>query len=277
MIPIIDYGPYFAGVPGALDGVAADVAHVCENVGFFYALNHGVSDDTIERAFAASRRFHALPLEQKLALRLDGNNYRLSGDQRLGTGRLGRAQGNPAESERELSYHPRSRTRPSRRDRREAAARPRSVAAWAAPLRADMTAYFDALRAMCDRMLPPFAAALGLSPDYFAPYFANEAHANRRFLHYPPQDTLEDNTFGQAPHSDNSFMTALARTDVPGLAVRMPSSKWFAPPIISGTLLINLGNIMRRWSSDRFPSTPHRVIKKGHRSAAAERAVGAVA
>jgi hypothetical protein len=74
MIPIIDYGPYFAGAPGALEGVAADVAHACENVGFFYALNHGVSDDTIERAFAASRRFHALPLEQKLALRLDDNN-----------------------------------------------------------------------------------------------------------------------------------------------------------------------------------------------------------
>ena len=54
--------------------VAADLAHACEKVGFFYALNHGVPDDTIERAFAASRRFHALPLEQKLALRLDDNN-----------------------------------------------------------------------------------------------------------------------------------------------------------------------------------------------------------
>jgi isopenicillin N synthase-like dioxygenase len=74
MISIIDYGPYFAGARGALEGVAADVARACENVGFFYALNHGVSDDTIDRAFATSRRFHALPLEQKLALRLDDNN-----------------------------------------------------------------------------------------------------------------------------------------------------------------------------------------------------------
>ena len=70
---------------------------------------------------------------------------------------------------------------------------------------------------MCDRMLPPFALALRLSPNYFATYFANEAHANLRFLHYAPQDTLEDNTFGQAPHTGNSFMTALARTEVPGL------------------------------------------------------------
>jgi isopenicillin N synthase-like dioxygenase len=111
-------------------------------------------------------------------------------------------------------------------------------------------------------MLPPFAVALGLPPDYFVPFFANEAHANLRFLHYPPQEITEDNTFGQAPHTDNSFMTALARTDVPGLAVRLPSGEWFAPPIVPGTFLINLGNIMRRWSNDRFLSTPHGVLNE---------------
>jgi isopenicillin N synthase-like dioxygenase len=47
---------------------------------------------------------------------------------------------------------------------------------------------------------------------------------------------------------------------VPGLAVRLPSGDWFAPPIIPGTFLINLGNIMRRWSNDRFLSAPHAVI-----------------
>ena len=73
---------------------------------------------------------------------------------------------------------------------------------------------------------------------------------------------IEDNLFGQAPHTDNSFMTALARTDVPGLAVRLPSGEWFAPPIIPGTFLINLGNIMRRWSNDRFLSTPHGVLNE---------------
>jgi isopenicillin N synthase-like dioxygenase len=71
--------------------------------------------------------------------------------------------------------------------------------------------------------------------DFFRPFFADQGHANLRFLHYPPQDAAEDNLFGQAPHTDNSFMTALARTDVPGLAVRLPSGEWFPPPIIPGT------------------------------------------
>ena len=73
-IPVIDYGPYFADAPGALERVAAEVAHACENIGFFYALNHGVPDGLIDRAFAASRRFHSLPIEQKLALKLNEKN-----------------------------------------------------------------------------------------------------------------------------------------------------------------------------------------------------------
>src|SRR6266480_3715262 len=73
-IPVIDFGPAFGGEPGALRSVAVEARHACENVGFFYALNHGVPEALIDRAFAASRQFHALPLADKLTLRLDENN-----------------------------------------------------------------------------------------------------------------------------------------------------------------------------------------------------------
>jgi hypothetical protein len=182
-----------------------------------------------------------------------------------------------------------------------------------------MMTYFDALRAMCDRMLPPFAVALGLSPDYFAPYLANEVPANLRFLHYPPQDTVGDNTFGQAPHTCNSFMTALARSEV-------PSGEWFAhsgqprqhhTALVERPLPVDAARrhqrIRHRPLFDRLlpqsqPGRGHRVrthlhrrrepaplpagrlprpcsrilpgelfSPEGHRSAVAERAVGAIA
>src|SRR5690242_6627183 len=60
-IPVIDYGPYFAGEPGALDRLVPQVRHACENVGFFYISGHGVPDAIVDDAFAAARRFHALP------------------------------------------------------------------------------------------------------------------------------------------------------------------------------------------------------------------------
>jgi isopenicillin N synthase-like dioxygenase len=123
-----------------------------------------------------------------------------------------------------------------------------------------MMAYFSGVSALCGRMLSSFAVALGMAPDFFAPFFAGEPNARLRFLHYPPQDMNEDHAYGQRPHTDNSFITALARTDVPGLSVRLPSGEWVAPAAIPGTLLINLGNVLRRWSNDRFLSTPHRVL-----------------
>jgi isopenicillin N synthase-like dioxygenase len=209
-IPVIDYGPYFAGAPGALERIAGEVAHACENIGFFYALNHGVPDELVDRAFAASRRFHAMPLKQKLALKLNENNigYLPVNASVQGASTVHKAT-KPNQNESFFVSHDRGSEHPD-----VLAGKPlRGRNQWPAALpgmRADMMAYFEALGAVCDRMLPPFAVALGLPGDFFAPLFADEAHAVVRFLHYPPQTTTEDNTFGQAPHTDNSFMTALA-------------------------------------------------------------------
>jgi isopenicillin N synthase-like dioxygenase len=261
-IPVIDYGPYFAGEKGALERVAGEVADACENVGFFYAENHGVPESVIERAFAASRRFHGLPLEAKLRLRLNDNNIGyLPINASVQSASTVHKATRPNQNESFFISYDRAADHPDVLGGKPLRGRnqwPEHMP----ELRRDMMAYFQALGAMCDRMLPPFAVALGLAPDFFGPFFADEAHAVLRFLHYPPQDNVEDNTFGQAPHTDNSFMTALARTEVPGLAVRLPSGEWFPPPLIPGTFLINLGNIMRRWSNDRFLSTPHGVLNE---------------
>ena len=80
-----------------------------------------------------------------------------------------------------------------------------------------------------------------------------------------PQEVDDDEQFGQGPHTDNSFITLLAREDVPGLAVRLPDGRWLAPPLIPGTFLVNLGNVMKRWSNDRFHSTPHGVLNDSGR------------
>lgn len=231
-IPVIDYEPYFAGEPGALERLAAEVRDACENIGFFYARGHGVDQAIIDRAFSASRRFHALPLDQKLELRLNENNIGyLPINASVQAASTVHKATRPNLNESFFISHDRDADHPDVR----AGIPLRGRNQWPASLpniRADMMAYFTALGAMCDRMLPAFAVALDLPGDFFAPFFADEGHHNLRFLHYPPQDATEDNLFGQSPHTDNSFMTALARTDVPGLAVRLPSGEWYPPLII---------------------------------------------
>jgi isopenicillin N synthase-like dioxygenase len=264
-IPVIDYGPYFSGKPGALERVAEAVREACEKVGFFYIAGHGVPDEVVDRAFAASRTFHALPMAQKLALKLNQNNigYLPMNASVQGASTVHKAT-RPNQNESFFISHDRGPDHPD-----VVAGLPlRGRNQWPEgqpQMRADMLAYMTTLGTLCDRMLPPFAVALGMPPETFDPLFADEAHVTLRFLHYPPQDADEDNLFGQAPHTDNSFMTVLARTDVPGLAVRLTSGEWFPPPILPGTFLVNLGNMMRRYSNDRFLSTPHGVLNDSGR------------
>ena len=135
--------------------VAADLAHACEKVGFFYALNHGAPDDTIEQAFAASRRFHALPLEQKLALRLGDNNIGcLPIDASIQGASAVHKAIRPNQNESFFVTHDRGPDHPD-----TIAGKPlRGRNQWPPGLpglRADMMAYFDALRAMRDRCSRP--------------------------------------------------------------------------------------------------------------------------
>src|SRR5215467_11808287 len=231
-IPLIDVGPAFRGEPDAIETVAIELRRACESVGFFYLAGHGVPQAVIDDAFAASREFHATPIELKRSLKIN-ENFFISHDR--GADHPDVAAGTPL---RGRNQWPDGHAR----------------------MRAAMVRYFKTLEKLGERLLPILSRSLGLSADFFAPFFQNEAHINLRFLHYPPQETDDDEQFGQGPHTDNSFITMLAREDVPGLAVRLPSGEWLAPPVIEGTFLVNLGNIMKRWSNDRFLSTPHGVL-----------------
>jgi len=265
-IPVIDFSPAFGpGLdigpdPAALDAVAAQVRRACERVGFFYLAGHGVPDAVVDAAFAASREFHALPPEEKMKLSLNENNIGyLPVNQSIQKASTVHKATRPNFNESFFISHDRAADHPD-----VLAGTPlRGRNQWPqghAAMRAAMVTYFETLDAVGARMLPVLARALGMPAGHFAPFFAGEAHVNLRFLHYPPQDVADDEQFGQGPHTDNSFITILARMEVPGLAVRLPSGEWLAPPVIPGTFLVNLGNMMKRWSNDRFLSTPHAVL-----------------
>src|ERR1700704_2352606 len=73
-IPVLDLGPFRAGGLGAKQRLAPDLAHVFENVGFYFIVNHGVPQSLINDTFAAAKRFHDQPLERKLEIPLNEFN-----------------------------------------------------------------------------------------------------------------------------------------------------------------------------------------------------------
>jgi isopenicillin N synthase-like dioxygenase len=73
-IPVIDLGPYFAGESGALDRAADELRHALTEIGFYFIVNHGVPRPLVRRIYDEAARFHALPMNAKLAVRIDKHN-----------------------------------------------------------------------------------------------------------------------------------------------------------------------------------------------------------
>src|SRR5215831_15554645 len=73
-IPVIDLGPYLRGEPGALDRVAAELRYALTEIGFYSIINHGVPTALVSEVYRQVARFHALPLEEKLKIKLDLHN-----------------------------------------------------------------------------------------------------------------------------------------------------------------------------------------------------------
>lgn len=259
VIPVLDVARYLAGDADALPALGCTLRYAFEQVGFYYLRGHGVPQSLIDATFAQAERFHALALEDKLALRINEHNI---GYMPMGgsIARSSTVHRNRKPSLNEAFFLRRERA-PDDPDV-IANKRFRGLNQWPANLpgfRDIVLAYMTAMEALGRRLVPIYAAALDLPADYFDAMFA-QPNMIQRLSHYPPQPAYEEDEFSIAPHTDSGFMTLLAPSKVPGLSIRLPDGAWFDAPSIEGTFIVNGGDILRRWTNDRFLSTPHRVI-----------------
>ena len=70
-IPIIDVGPFLAGTPGALENVAAQIHRASTEIGFYFVVNHGMSQDIVDGAMDASKKFHGMPASEKARVQMN--------------------------------------------------------------------------------------------------------------------------------------------------------------------------------------------------------------
>jgi len=264
VIPIIDLGPYLANRPGAEAATAAQLGRALRDVGFFVIVNHEVPRELIDATFAEARRFHAQPMDAKLALRMNehNNGYMMLGRYAVWTSDVN-ANDKPDLNEAFFVKRERAGDDPLVRTGRRFAG-PNQWPADLPGFRETVLAYTDAVDALGCRVLPLCATALDLPPDTFDRAFA-ESQFSFRLTHYPPV-AAEPNQFGIAPHTDANFMTFLAQSEVPGLQVRTPDGAWLDVPYVPGSFAVNSGDMLERWTNGRFKSTPHRALPPVRRS-----------
>jgi len=261
IIPVIDLGPYLAGAPDAIDRTAEELQFALTEIGFYFIVNHGVPPELVREVYRQAARFHALPVDRKLAIKIDRHNVGylpMKGDT-LRTSTVATVT-KPNLNEALFIARDLAADHPDVLSGR----RFRSANQWPAGLpgfREPIVAYCAAMEALARRLVRLYARALDLPADYFDAAFS-EPQYKLRMTHYPSQPAAPDDEFGIAPHTDTGFLTLVAPNEVPGLSIRTQVGQWIAAPSIPDAFVVNGGQMLLRWTNDRFLATPHRAVNR---------------
>jgi len=249
IVPVIDITPFRDGTDPAAVTAAVDAA--CREIGFLVVTGHGVRTETLRRGVAAMRDFFALPTEEKS--RYGGGDGAGSGYHAFANMSLGQSLGAdaPVDLREGFSAMKHDLLDPD-------------AATWAgegatSQMRLALLDYYTEMNRVADTLMEIFALALGREASFFEQYtFRHDS--NMGVFHYPPmtEQPLPGQLRGGA-HTDFGGVTVLhADPTVEGLQV-WDGEEWEDVPVVPGAFVINLGDLMQRWTNDVWTSTLHRV------------------
>ncbi|MEP5762417.1 MAG: 2-oxoglutarate and iron-dependent oxygenase domain-containing protein [Litoreibacter sp.] len=259
-IPKIDISPVASGRIEDAQAVAAKIDEAAKTVGFFVICGHGIAPKIFEDLYDALGRFFSLPATEKNACRLDAGFTR-DADDYTPYGYSGLLEENAH------AYMGR-RDQPSDYVEKFSVGRlilddeeelPFPTEGTAASFRQDVKLYFAACDNLARQLTELFAIALNLPRDYFA-IRTNRSSDSLRLQTYPGYQRGFDNHQGMGEHTDGTLLTLLTDTS-PGIEVKTRDGDWIRPVLDHiDDVLVNIGDLMMRWSNDEYVSTPHRVV-----------------
>ncbi len=260
-IPVIDVAPAIDG--SDVEGVAAQIHHAATEVGFFYISGHGIAPEVMEAAFAVTQDFFSQPVSVKetVAVNTDQRGWMATGMSTL--------QGAKTHDLKEVFFWGAE----TAADDADVLARKPLVAVNQWPdaayprLRNDLTPYYEAVCAVARQVMSALARSLDRPADFFAEAYTKPL-ARGQLVYYPPSTASDEaeERFGVAAHTDFGVLTFLLQDMNGGLQVKLKSGEWVEAPPIPGTIVCNIGDLLARWSNDRFASTLHRVINRSGRA-----------
>ena len=270
-IPIIDIGPLRDG--GDLAGVGAELVRAATEVGFLYVRNHGVDAGIVERARRTALEFFRLPEEAK---REAGTNQFHHGYLKPGSTKM--YDDARLDLKESFNWGIELDAESGGDSNGESGREPDADAAPANPLlgpnvwpaalpelKSSVYPCFEAASACAEDLLRGFACGAGLDAEHFV-RFRDRPVSRGSLQYYPPQpEGAEEDQFGVAPHTDFGVLTVLCQDEIGGLEIQRRNGEWAAMPPIPGTLVVNIGDLLERWSNRRYHSTVHRVINSSGR------------
>ena len=254
-VPVID-------ISADPDLVGAELDEICRTVGFFQITGHGIPDEVAGPAWRLATEFFDLPLADKLSVARPTPDYPY-GYIPLAGESLTQSMSGAAPPDLKETFNIGPPARPTRQfaDPDEAWAYSPNLWPAALPgLQAAWTAYYDALRDLSRQLMSLLARGLRLPPAFFADLTGQGANALRA-INYPSREAAaRPGQLRAGAHTDYGTVTILRQDAVGGLEVLGPGGTWVGVEPVPGAFVINIGDLMARWTNDRWRSTLHRVV-----------------
>ena len=262
-IPIVDLCPLFTGNQKAKETTAKEIDSAFQQVGFLLISGHGVSQSKIQQCADSAKDYFDLPMETKLKVKQPSIEV-IRGYIPFNSGALASTEDDSAATAPDLKEsfnvgplnqlsEPNLQFKPLRAPNLWPDQLPEFREHW--------ENCYQALAALGETILGACAIALGLEAHWF------KKHTPGHFsllsaLHYPNQPDLpKPGQLRAGAHTDFDVLTILGTDTAPGgLQINLTSGDWLDVPAVPDTFVVNVGDLLARWSNDRWKSTLHRVV-----------------
>ncbi|HEY0181941.1 MAG TPA: 2-oxoglutarate and iron-dependent oxygenase domain-containing protein [Rhodopila sp.] len=279
-VPVIDVAPFRDGGAAARAGVAAEVGRAVNDIGFLVITGHGIDPALIAEVQAVSNRFFDLPLTEKQHVARPAPDV-TRGYIALEGESVGRSRGVdlPGDLNESFMIGPVDAGSEAYFTRPEAGSHfhPNLWPQRPAELRPLYEAYFRAMGALAADLMTMFALALDLPENFFTDKI--DRHISRlRVRNYPaPLVPPLPGQLRAGAHSDYGSLTILRTEDKPGgLQVLNKAGDWVDVPIAPDSFIVNIGELMARWTNGLWQATLHRVVNPPEELAVASRRLSLV-
>jgi isopenicillin N synthase-like dioxygenase len=253
-IPVIDFSRFLDGSETVK--VAQELVDAFVNVGFVYLSGHGIPKEEIDRTYSLSKDFFNMSMQEKVKLAWKtpeaNRGYVAPGRERVGM--IGQDM-------QEL------RVFPDIKESMEIGKEPcmKFENNWPEnnpEFRKYMMEFYNNCHHLNVQVMNAIGIGLGLKSGFFDK-FIDAKENNLRLLHYPKVESkvLENpNQSRIGAHTDYGTVTLLFQDSVGGLQVKNTNGVFVPAPPIPGTIVVNAGDLLARWSNDKIKSTEHRVV-----------------
>jgi len=271
-VPVIDLTPYRDGADKPAVARAVDRAY--RDIGFLVISGHGVPAELVERTRAAGRAFFDLPLAEKRRVARPAPTVARGyiGMEEESVGRARDPSATAGDLNENLMIGPVDLPDPAYAAAGGPHFAPNLWPAEPPELRPAWSEYYRAMGRLAETLMRIFALALGRDEHFFDPLV--DRHISRlRVRNYPaPASPPLPGQIRAGAHSDYGSLTILCTEDrAGGLQVCNAEGGWVDVPILPDTFIVNIGDLLARWTNDEWVSTLHRVVNPPADAGAASR------